>query len=863
MVEKLKMGKKQQLLLLLILVVELQLQGYNINGCSEKERIGLLGLKDFFTKHRLSMDPLTSWSGSSNCCQWSGVQCHPVSALTIDLSLTTLLNNDDSIHPLIYFFDASLLRPFHKLESLDLSYNGFSGFTNHQYFNNLRELMLSNNKINDSKLLQGLCKSNKLVRLDLSSNQISGQFPPCLLNLSSLEFLDISSNQFTGILPPTISNLKSIKILQLDDNNFEGPFSFSSLANLSKLKVFQLSTKTMTNNLQVETENPSFSPTFQLNVLKLSNCNLNTKNGSSNIPNFLSTQHHLKFVDLSHNNLVGTVPVWLLQNNTNLDHLILTNNSLIGNLQLPSFKHPLTNLKLSCNSLSGQLPSDMGFLLPNLVHFNISRNNFEGNLPSSITTMRSLNIFDLSNNRFSGKLQMSMFSNMSQLSRLQLRNNNFSGSIEDGVQDIPDLIVLDISKNLISGKIPHWIGSLTNLLYLQVAKNHLQGKLSSKLCSLHYLKFLDVSQNQLSGPIPSCFNLPSLKYLYMQDNNFSGPIPKAFSRSSELTVLDLSRNSFSGRIPNWISRCSSLRFLLLKGNHFRGLIPRRVCELREMSIMDVSSNELKGAVPSCLSNMSFGVSKWAEISPYESMGSSFISVFSVELDVVVKGKPVWWSISHENKYSEGQIQVDFITKNRSEQYKGSVLLYMAGLDLSSNQLTGNIPLQIGELQKVHALNFSHNKFEGRIPNTICNLKELESLDLSYNFLNGDIPSKLSELDFLSFFNVSYNNLSGMIPISPHFKTFLESSYLGNPNLCGPLVGRDCSGRFKLTPNNRYNDFGDEDGRVIYVEGFYWSFIVSYFTILLGLFIVLFINPRWRNVWFYFVDVCCSYLCECI
>lgn len=132
MVEKLIMGKKQQLLLLLILVVELQLQGYNINGCSEKERIGLLGLKDFFTKHKLSMDPLTSWSGSSNCCQWSGVQCHPVSALTIDLSLTTLLNNDDSIHPLIYFFDASLLRPFHKLESLDLSYNGFSGFTNHQ-----------------------------------------------------------------------------------------------------------------------------------------------------------------------------------------------------------------------------------------------------------------------------------------------------------------------------------------------------------------------------------------------------------------------------------------------------------------------------------------------------------------------------------------------------------------------------------------------------------------------------------------------------------------------------------------------------------------------------------------------------------
>ncbi|KAG6601708.1 Receptor-like protein 13, partial [Cucurbita argyrosperma subsp. sororia] len=841
--------------LVVAVILVFELAHHACNGCLEKERLGLLEVKRFFNAHNFSIDSLPSWSGR-NCCEWDGVQCHSPTPHILRLSLSTLLDIDHSQH-MLYLFHASLLNPFPKLESLDLSHNAFSAFTNHKYLKNLRELTLNNNRFNDSKLLQELCKTKHLVKLDISSNNFSGEFPECVMNISSLEFLDISSNQFTGTLPSTISTLKSIKILQLDDNNFQGTFSMALLANLSNLKVFQLSTKN-TNNLQVQTETPSFLPTFQLNVLKLSHCNLNSKT-SSKIPMFLMSQHALKFLDLSHNNLVGTFPVWLLKNNTDLEYLILTNNSLTATLHLPPFKHHLLHLRLSCNTLHGHLPYHMGFLLPSLSHFNVSRNSFEGNIPLSIRKLQSLNIFDLSNNKFSGKIRMSIFSSMPELSRLQLGNNNFSGNIEDELQDSPDLIVLDISENRISGSIPRWIGNLTDLLYLQLSQNHLKGKLPIELCSLQFLKFFDVSGNQLHGSIPSCFNIPSLNYLYMQHNNFSGPIPKAFSKSKELVAFDLSQNRFSGHIPSWINKFSSLQFLLLKGNHLRGSIPRHVCGLREMSIMDLSGNKLKGSIPSCLGNMSFGISKGSK-SSYESMGLDFKSVFFVEIDVLFDGKGMFWRISHEDKYSEGEIEVNFMTKNRLEQYKGNILKYMCGLDLSNNELSGTIPPQIGYLHKIHALNFSHNKLKGRIPETLCELKQMESLDLSYNLLSGGIPSNLSQLDFLSFFNVSYNNLSGVIPMSPHFRTFVEGSYLGNPNLCGVVAGKGCSSH-KWKPRNQYEGLmRDEDDKINeYVETFYWSFVASYLMVLLGLVIVLFVNPRWRGIWFYFVHLCCSYL----
>ncbi|KAJ4718499.1 Receptor-like protein kinase [Melia azedarach] len=69
---------------------------------------------------------------------------------------------------------------------------------------------------------------------------------------------------------------------------------------------------------------------------------------------------------------------------------------------------------------------------------------------------------------------------------------------------------------------------------------------------------------------------------------------------------------------------------------------------------------------------------------------------------------------------------------------------------------------------------------------------IESLDLSYNQLSGQIPSQLIDLNFLSNFNLSYNNLWGPTPNAGQFANFDERNYKGNPGLCGPTINRNCT-----------------------------------------------------------------------
>ncbi|CAJ2637048.1 unnamed protein product [Trifolium pratense] len=176
---------------------------------------------------------------------------------------------------------------------------------------------------------------------------------------------------------------------------------------------------------------------------------------------------------------------------------------------------------------------------------------------------------------------------------------------------------------------------------------------------------------------------------------------------------------------------------------------------------------------------------------------------------------------------------------------------MTGLDLSCNNLTGIIPSQIGNLQKLIALNLSHNYLSGPIPITFSNLTQIESLDLSYNKLSGEIPSQLTQLNFLSTFNLSYNNLSGTPPSTGQFQDFDEDNYRGNPGLCGPLLNRKCKG-IASSPSSQSNGTGEKETKVD-MTSFYWSFIASYITILLAFITVLCFNARWRKAWFYYIS----------
>ncbi|KAM3327883.1 hypothetical protein P3S68_033345 [Capsicum galapagoense] len=86
-----------------------------------------------------------------------------------------------------------------------------------------------------------------------------------------------------------------------------------------------------------------------------------------------------------------------------------------------------------------------------------------------------------------------------------------------------------------------------------------------------------------------------------------------------------------------------------------------------------------------------------------------------------------------------------------------------------------------------------------------------------------------------------------------FATFTESSYEGNPFLCGPPLHNNCMETKETPMSSLVLECCEADHGFLVMESFYISFLVAYANVVLALVVVLCVNPYWRNVWFYYVD----------
>ncbi|GKV30616.1 hypothetical protein SLEP1_g39410 [Rubroshorea leprosula] len=146
-------------------------------------------------------------------------------------------------------------------------------------------------------------------------------------------------------------------------------------------------------------------------------------------------------------------------------------------------------------------------------------------------------------------------------------------------------------------------------------------------------------------------------------------------------------------------------------------------------------------------------------------------------------------------------------KGMERDYENGNLKTLKIIDLSSNKLTGKIPVQMSILLELVELNLSRNQLTGWIPPNIGQMRKLESLDLSWNQLSGQLPWSMSQLYFLGTLNLSYNNFSGRIPSGPQIQTFDASSFVGNPALCGLPLTPTCpeDEKSESKPKNRDMD----------------------------------------------------------
>ncbi|KAK6252510.1 hypothetical protein QUC31_014230 [Theobroma cacao] len=171
--------------------------------------------------------------------------------------------------------------------------------------------------------------------------------------------------------------------------------------------------------------------------------------------------------------------------------------------------------------------------------------------------------------------------------------------------------------------------------------------------------------------------------------------------------------------------------------------------------------------------------------------------------------------------------------------------------LQNNAISGPIPSTIGKLEKLETLDLSNNTFRGEIPTSLGDLKSLNYLRLNNNSLTGACPDSLSNIGGLTLVDLSYNNLSGSLPkISA--RTF---KVIGNPLICGPKAGNNCSAVFpeplSLPPDGlkAQSDYGSKGHRVAVAFGA--SFGAAFFIIL---FIGLLVWWRYRHNQQIFFDV---------
>ncbi|KAL5735954.1 hypothetical protein ACOSQ2_030742 [Xanthoceras sorbifolium] len=668
-------------------------------------------------------------------------------------------------------------------------------------FSSLATLDLSRNGFRNHLIPSWIFDLSHLVVLNLVGNSFQGSIPEGLQNLTSLTCLDLSSNLFNSSIPEWLYLFTHLEYLFLGSNYLQGGISINELVGsiprsfgrLCNLRSISLSSINLSQEIYEVLD--IFSRcifTGQLGLFK----NLHTFGVSENsisgpIPSSLEELSSLKILYVSFNKLNGTLSEIHFTNVTRLLYLDASENPLELTVSLdwiPPFQLEILNLR-SCN---------LGHGFPLWLHM-----------------QKVLSNLDISNSGILDNIPSLFWNVLSHISVLNLSCNQMYGQIPD-LTNAPILSVLDLSSNNFSGPLPLLNSNVSTAIF---SNNNFLGSISQFLChrtneskqTEPSLKILDLGNNKFSGSLPTSIGtLIMLQSLRLRENNLSGTIPVALKNCTELGLLDVSGNGLVGTIPTWIGeRFSSMIFLNLRSNKFHGFLPTELCSLASLQILDLADNNLFGAIPRCINNI-----------------SAMLTIrFSILNDV-----------EFETNFTDTIEDALVVTKGVTLEYTTNLNL-VRSMDLSRNNFSGEIPIEVTNLGALWSLNLSHNSFIGKIPEKIGAMGLLESVDLSSNQLSGEIPQSISTLTFLSRLNLSNNNLIGKIPLSTQLQSFDPSCFTGN-ELCGSPLPKNCSDTSPTVPdheNGRGND--DEEHEVD------WVFLIG----------PLVVNRRWRDMYYRFLD----------
>ena len=188
----------------------------------------------------------------------------------------------------------------------------------------------------------------------------------------------------------------------------------------------------------------------------------------------------------------------------------------------------------------------------------------------------------------------------------------------------------------------------------------------------------------------------------------TGEIPPELGDLSNLTSLYLAYNQLTGEIPLELGGLSNLTLLILVDNQLTGCIPEGLRDIAQNDLVSLNLPDCGAATPTRAQSAS---DRAVLVALYHSTGGANWAANTNWLSDRPIGE--WRGVSTD---SNGRV---------------------VELDLRDNQLTGEIPPELGGLSNLTGLGLWDNQLTGEIPLELGGLSKLTELGLRSNQLTGE------------------------------------------------------------------------------------------------------------------------------
>ena len=290
---------------------------------------------------------------------------------------------------------------------------------------------------------------------------------------------------------------------------------------------------------------------------------------------------------------------------------------------------------------------------------------------------------------------------------------------------------------------------------------------------------LDLDENELNGKMPSELgNLSNLQRLYLNDNSgLSGPLPGSSTGLTSLTYLDLSGTGVcaptDASFQAWLENIATRLGVVNCREQTTGdpLIDRYDTNnndtIERSEVLAAIDDHLFGGADETISRAEvlrlidlhlFGPPTPTATTTAETDRAALIALYNAT------DGPNW------NKSTNWLSDMPLTTWYGVATHNGRVVWLDLGVmfgergePLGSNNLSGTIPAEIGNLTNLKVLRLQDNDLSGPIPAEIGNLTNLEQLQLQNNSLSGTIPPEIGNLTNLEHLYLYKNDLTGSIP----------------------------------------------------------------------------------------------------